>query len=356
MYCGYPYPYGGCNCNPIPLSQLCCYENCSRNPPPPPGTGTGTGTGSVGSRPDSGTGTGSVGSRPTASTAPPVRQQDPPITEDDTFADSMEPTDEIMDGDFEEDVLLPMAEEGTMTPLASYSNMKSTGTTQKPIGSPIPWDGNMLPWRGKSKEDLCKMFFPEGNGNLIGLHDLYNELKPFSDESAPTVSEIEYWNLEVLRFFRRLIGNTAPFNYKKELFIQGRWADERKYSNQWDASYTSGKCPQGSGAHCGWLFLPNCMDQQSYLDQYPEAECITKTGGHSEGIAGVPNSVPWANKLAYAIKAFLCQDGHKYHMGPIFGEEFGSTPYKGSRTTVGLSFWDKGNGSTSVRFKWGNKI
>jgi len=300
--------------------------------------------------------------------APPPEEEEEaniPLLEDTVFAETLEPTEDIVNADYEEDPPLKVLDERTFTPSVSHSQMVSSGS-QAPIGSPIPWNGSPLPWRGKTPSQLCKMFYPDGTSNLIGIHALYDRLRPFEDENAPTVTEIDNWNLEVLRYFRRLIGNTAPFTYDQRLFLQARWADERKYSKKWDSSYPAtksgaGPCPVGSGAHCGWLFVPNCIDQQPYLEEYPELECITSPlydGGHGEGISSVKNEVPWANKLADALKLFLCLDGHEKHMGPIFGKEFGGTgvTYKSGRTRVGISFWDKGNGRSSVRFKWGGKV
>lgn len=392
MYCGYFQHGCGCqNCGCCqqqppppppprpPLSQLCCYQNClSQNPPLNEPT---TKTQTPQTPPTRSSDESVPPPRPTKQPRLPPPPPPPPVeepvavpeeepieipVEENVFHDTLEATDELLEAPFEEDPI-PIIDDKTFTPEASFANMKSHGGSQAPMGNPIPWDGKILPWRNKTKSQLCQMFFPEGNANLVGLHDLYNKIRPFADENAPTVAEIDRWNLEVLRHFRRLIGNTAPFEYDQNLMLQARWSDERKYSTKWDAAYPtttvggSGPCPAGSGAHCGWTFVPNCMDQQSYLDQYPGMECITKplgNGGHAEGIGGVKNDVPWANKVAHVLKLFLCQDGTEFHMGPIFGNEFGGVGvnYKSGRTTVGISFWDKGNGSTSVRFKWGGKV
>lgn len=389
MY-GYNGYYGSCwPRQQIPLSQMCCYQNCLSNPPAtssnPPAT-----------TPPSSTPPSVPPTRAGPSSEPPKMQPpddeplDPPIDtppeeeeipdeeipvsmeipleESDVFAESIVPTENMMEAPFDEDPI-PILEDRTLTPASEYGNFKPTGKANRPIGTRLPWNGRPLPWRGKTKKELCYMFFPEGNSNLIGLHDLYNKIKPFRDEMNPRVAEIERWNLEVLRHFRRLIGNKAPFEYDQNLMLQARWSDERKYSKQWDAAYPTshpkpkggGPCPTGSGAHCGWLFLPNCMDQQSYLEQYPGLECITNplgNGGHAEGIGGVPTDLSWANKVASVLRLFLCQDGTEAHMGPIFGNNWGGTggTYKSGRTTVGISFYNRGNNRTSVRFKWGGKI
>lgn len=38
-YRDFSFPVSDCGCNPIPLSQLCCYETCLRNSEPTPGPG-----------------------------------------------------------------------------------------------------------------------------------------------------------------------------------------------------------------------------------------------------------------------------------------------------------------------------
>lgn len=344
-----------------PLDQLCCLYNCSRNQPTQQNT-TQTQTPTTREGP-----TESVKKKKTVKQ--PVQQpvavvnDEPQIElEEDVFVESMDDVVDIANADFEEDPILPHTNTNSNTPVTAYKSMTSTGPSQAPLGAPIPWDGKPLPFRGKSKGQLCEMFYPEKNSNLVGLHDLYDRLKPFRNELSPTPAEIDKWNMEVLRHFRRLIGNTAPFNVDQNLFIQSRWADERKFSKQWDAAYPgsnkggTGPCPAGSGAHCGWRFLPNCMDQQPYLEQFPGRECITRPSDHSEGMTNVPNSVPWANKIAAVLKAFLCQDGTQAHMGPVFGNIGPGPTYSSGRSTVGISFWDKGNGNSSVRIKWGKKV
>ncbi|WBC28380.1 hypothetical protein PBPMD00_37 [Pinkberry virus LS07-2018-MD00] len=261
------------------------------------------------------------------------------------FADTIEPSQDLVNADYEEDPI-PMIEGGPqLTPMKAVNDMRPRGGSQAPKGSPVPWNGSPLAWQGKSKGELCSMFFPDkdNRGNMVGLNALYDKLRPFKDENNPTIPELEFWNLEVLRHFRRLIGNSTPLNNDRKMYILGRWADERKYTNKWNSLYPKDTCfPQKSGGHCGWMFRPNCIDQAEYIQQYEDQECITASGGHSEGIGGVPHSVPWAYKVAYVVRQFLCQDGTTAHMGPLFGSK---------RTGVGISFFDKGDG-LSVRFKW----
>lgn len=283
-------------------------------------------------------------STPAPSPTHPLIDESDSLTRDlnlpDPFALSTSPTSKLLNGDYEEDPETRVSPD-QHTPKAAMSMMKSLGTLQTPPGTAVPWNNAPLKWQGKSKADLCKLVFPTPQ-TMVGLHELYNRTRPFKDELAPTVVEIDLWNLSVLRHFRRLIGNPTPMGLDRKLFLQCHWADERKYTTKWNVNYPEGICIDGSGSHCGWTFLPNCIDQATYLEQYEGVECITFPGPHSEGIGGVSKNIPWSFKLASVLRMFLCQDGPKYHMGPLFGNK---------RTKVGISFWDKGD-SHSVRLKW----
>ena len=72
------------------------------------------------------------------------------------------------------------------------------------------WDGVPFNPCGKTGQEIYNFCFPNPFGPNIkamrGLRQLYEQLNPFSNVLAPTVAEIDYWNTEVLRHHRRLLG------------------------------------------------------------------------------------------------------------------------------------------------------
>lgn len=195
------------------------------------------------------------------------------------------------------------------------------------------WDG--IPFFSSNKLELRNWLFP-GRYQMRGLREHYYSFtpEPFLDPYFPTVGEIDNWNIEVIRHFRKLIGNTTPLNPDRCLFLRAQWNNERKYSNYWDNAYpgtfgtASGPCinPDGTmstDAHCGATFIPNSTDQIPYL----EGGGTCSTTGGSEGIRNIKKDLPWSIRMSEIIYLWLTEDGLSGHTGPFL-----------SRTRVGFGF------------------
>jgi len=170
------------------------------------------------------------------------------------------------------------------------------------------------------------------------LRQRFYEVNPYADVTNPTVAEIDYWNIEVIRHFRRLIGITVPINPDPCLFLKAQWAQEHAVSTVWDA--VSGfTCTGSTNPHCGDGFIPTCEDQAPYLPQYPGLTCCG-AGAGSGGIASTNTDIPWSIKLVRIIKGWWCSGDA--HGGPFL-----------VRTRAGIAFYNSGGGGQVVRFKWG---
>jgi hypothetical protein len=154
---------------------------------------------------------------------------------------------------------------------------------------------------------------------MRGLREVFYEIKPFVNNSNPTVVEIENWNVEVIRHFRRLLGfneSTHPVKNDKCTYLKSGWAEERARTNHWSDKYpgtlngAAGPCtiPYSPNAHCGASFLPNSSDQAPYLEGIPTC---SETGG-AEGIL-TTKTVPWAVLMGRVIGQFLWSDGIGAH-------------------------------------------
>jgi hypothetical protein len=202
------------------------------------------------------------------------------------------------------------------------------------------WDGVTV-WdpRKIGIAAACKGLFPTGNRFVMrGLHQLYYQIKPFADPDKPTIPEIEAWNLEVIRLFRRLMGITTPIENSRPLFLRAHWSDEQKYTRMWEAK-AGYSCVGNPEPHCGAPWIPSCEDQKPYL--YPDEACVKWTDA-AENIHTLESDWPWAIKLARLLYGQLCGNGLTGHGGPWV-----------SRTQIGYSFKQNDNGwTTTMRVKF----
>lgn len=228
------------------------------------------------------------------------------------------------------------------------------------------WDGTPLDPTGLTPTQLCDFIRPVNSLVIRGLRERFYEVNPFADNTNPTVAEIDNWNLEVIRHFRSLFGNTTPVSNDPRLFLEARWASERKRTQDWDVDYPStgtyggpgGPCFDASnnpvdtaGGHCGASFWPDVDDRGIYISaepynsdfsKYPELapETYTLRRAQAEGVAGTSRDVPWSIKLAVVIANWVCSEGLTGHSGPYFGREY-----------FGSDWWDTGT-SVAYRGKW----
>lgn len=216
---------------------------------------------------------------------------------------------------------------------------QSVVTSQDPDGiswlSPAQWNAatwNGIPLNpcGKTIAEICSFVFPSAN-TMRGLREHFYAIKPFCDNKNPTVSEIERWNVEVVRHFRALLGINTPVNLSRERMLTARWADERKYTTVWDTDYPTNTCGPSSQAHCGMTFVPSAEHQQPYLNGG------SPVGGWAgaEGLATTNADLPWSIKLGRVIAQYLCSEGLGGHTGPFIGRtEFGYSFYRYSQQSV----------------------
>jgi hypothetical protein len=202
-----------------------------------------------------------------------------------------------------------------------------------------------------TKPQIYQLIFPTAN-TMLGLYDHFYEVNPYTDNTNPTIAEIDFWNIEVVRHFRRILGNTTPLEPDRCLFLRAQWASERAWSTYWDEKYpgklgtAGGPCidpvmgASSSNQHCGASFVPDAEDQLPYLNG-GEA-CSTRVG--AEGLTTLNTDIPWSIKISRVIQNFIGSDGLSDHMGPFQ-----------SRTRVGFSWhiWGDNYGNSTVfRGKW----
>lgn len=196
------------------------------------------------------------------------------------------------------------------------------------LWSTATWDGTTV-WNPcvLTKEQVLEGIWPGAPSNtntpwvMRGLKELYDSFNPFVDSTKPTIHEVELWNVEVLRHFRRLLGYTdtnAPLTHSPDLYYRAQWATERKKTDYWDTKYPgvldslSGPCVGGTNAHCGFTFLPDCTDQTPYLMNGDT--CVTSTANSAEGIFPVYPNLPWSLCMSQILRLMYNQDGFAGHI------------------------------------------
>jgi hypothetical protein len=252
----------------------------------------------------------------------------------------------------------------------SVTSQDPDGVTWIPFSSWIPWDGvTTVDPRTVTTAQLCAWVRPTAN-TIRGLRERFYEVNPFADNTAPTVKEIEDWNLEVIRHVRRLLGITIPVKYNARLMLECVWSDERKSTEVWDATYpnetspgdsTSGQCVWNdftlANSHCGDGFFPlSAIDRDMYTSQspyynnttaYPELISYTNRYAQTTGLSTVNTNIPWSVKFARIITTWICSEGYIGHPGPFIN------PIS-AREEVGISWRiDPSNPAlTGFRGKW----
>lgn len=238
----------------------------------------------------------------------------------------------------------------------SITNVKDWPTWDGVSTTPVPKYSN--PDLSKIPEEvqasfkkLTEFIFPNDNFQMKGLRDLFYKVNPFKDISKPTPSEIEAWHVEVLMLLRKLVGKGGiNISNDRNLYLTAQWAAERQWTTVWDASYPSifdgrtnpgGKChnPQSTDGHCGWLFIPNETDQQTYLS--PEQQKIASPVVQSEGVFTASKNLNWSVKLAGILHHIIKNEGFTGHGGPLW-----------RRGAMGVSFQCT-DGDANAKFQWG---
>lgn len=277
--------------------------------------------------------------------------------------------DPLVDEDYEEEIdeggAPPAVEapppgdsEGQLTPEYSKADISgadcirtsialanSKGYNHSPSGATwltLSWSDSSISWDEVTTYDPCTKvptkaaIWPHNPYQMKGLYQLYNDLEPFVEETAPTIAEIESWNLEVIRLFRRLLGLSAnPIKNSPDLYLTSQWSTERKHTSVWNAYDSGSICGPGSGAHCGWQFLPPLSEQEAYFMVPGQLEVTSPA--QAEGIFSVNTDIPWSLKMSVILHNTYNSEGPNGHTGPFL-----------RRSEIGINF--KCNGpSMTVR-------
>lgn len=177
----------------------------------------------------------------------------------------------------------------------------------------IDWD---IAWWNKvpivaqnlTPEEMAAFLFPSPD-TMRGLNQYFYEINPFADYTAPTVAEIDYWNIHVIKHLRNIFGNNNPIEPDHCLFLRAQWGLERKWSSFWDEGY--GYTGLGSDEGPCWLFgelfpdAPNCGENfipDHALDQdiYGLGVICTNEPAITTH-ATIPPEIPWSIKLSKII-------------------------------------------------------
>lgn len=221
------------------------------------------------------------------------------------------------------------------------------------------WDGNPFDMTGKTLEQTCAFLFPSGNPYVVkGIREKFYEVNPFADNTSPTASEIADWNLEVIRHIRAMLNIVTPVNHDARLYLESRWADERKFTTYWDTKYPGtvdsgyGPCTGGTNPHCGASFFPDAGDRAPYLSSppfssdfgtYPELQNYNTRASQAEHVSSVNTDLPWSIKFSTMVAGVICAEGQTGHAGPYL-----------TRTLYGCHWHVAHNGvkGTIYRGKW----
>jgi hypothetical protein len=272
-----------------------------------------------------------------------------------------------------------------MNTLTGISQAVPSVTSQDPDGigwlsstnwSNSTWDGTPLDTTGKTNQELCDFLTPDHPYVVRGLREKFYEVNPFADNTNPTPAEIDNWNLEVIRHFRALLGVNTPVRPSARLYLESRWADERKHTMFWDTAYPNsndcgsannescvGRAPgpcwigntpiDSAGGHCGESFFPNASDRALAIAEapynnntvtYPELENYNTRHAQASGINFVEADIPWSIKFARLLRGWICGEGLTGHPGPYVGA--------GAREEFGSSWYYTGGNQTAYRGKW----
>lgn len=224
------------------------------------------------------------------------------------------------------------------------------------------WDGVTTIDPCLPKEQIVSFVWPgSSSGNIKpmrGLEQLFNSLNPFADNSSPTVAEIDYWNTEVLKLFRRLLGLSEllfPVENWRENFLHAQISAERKHTEIWDERYPAdplqpywGPCTidpvQIADPHCGYGFWPtNPSDLVPYYNTVGETPVVNT--GHAEGVFSANALEPWCTKFSTVIGGTLMLEGISGHIRAMY-----------RRTHIGYSWKCPVDGVTELRVSYGGNM
>lgn len=218
------------------------------------------------------------------------------------------------------------------------------------------WDGVPMDPCTNSASAIKAWMFPNAN-TMRGLRQRYYEVNPFTDLRNPTIAEIDSWNIEIIRHFRRLLGLNNPITPLRSLYKRAQWTNEAGNGKRFIDGVAT--CISSSNQHCGATYIPSCGEfdnddpnvpgQNSsayrYTDETDSWTCITSVPSGSEGVNTINSDLAWSIKLTRVIVQFLASDGLGSHTGPFLVREY-----------VGMAFYYYSDGATIFRGKWAGNL
>lgn len=254
-----------------------------------------------------------------------------------------------------------------MNNLTALSQAVGSVTNQGPDNnwmnwSGSQWDGNPIDPTTYSQSALCDWLRPTGSPYIIrGIREKFLAVNPFADLEAPTVAEINNWNVEVIKHFRDMFGNPTPIRWNARLALEARWSTERKRTTVWDAKYPGtfgsafGPCGVGDGnIHCGESFFPDATDRALYISAspynndfvtYPELSPYENRYSQASGLSSTNADLPWSIKLSVIIASWICGEYLTGHPGPFVNPT-------SAREEVGMDWWWESGSLVNFRVKW----
>jgi hypothetical protein len=192
---------------------------------------------------------------------------------------------------------------------------------------------------------------------MRGLREYFYNVNPFADNVAPTVTEIEDWQIHIIRHFRHLQGVTVPIEKDKNLFLKAQWSLERWLTQAWDHDYPGdgstqggeyGPCVNGDGTPatnflCGKTFVPNAGHQTMYHSGSEITVNVTEVDNASlyVSIAYATRSAWWW-KLAGFLRNLMYQGVLSPTIQPWL-----------TKTKVGIAWhYDPDTETAWLRMKW----
>ena len=268
-------------------------------------------------------------------------------------------------------------------PSVSSQDPDGIGWISPALWTASEWDGTPMSTPGKTNTELCNFLKPTGNPYVVrGIREKFYQVNPFADNTNPTPAEIDNWTIEVIRHFRAMFGINVPVEPDARLFIEARWASERKNTTYWDTKYpglppedwttppedpingqpgtakgrcfVSGNPIDVAGGHCGEAFFPDEVDRQAAIMAppynsdfvtYPELNNYTLRQAQTTGIKSVNADLPWSIKFSVVLAGWICGEGTTGHPGPYVNP---ST----TRTKFGSAWWYDGGVLANFRGKW----
>lgn len=200
------------------------------------------------------------------------------------------------------------------------------------------WNGVPLQYENMTNQEIYNWLKPTPK-TFRGLREEYYWDEIFiNDKINPAPGSVDNWNKTVINHFRRLLGFTPNLSNDARLYIEARYADERRYTNKWtdypgtigdDAGPCNINDNSMSNSNCGSTFYPSNTDVAVTINNepytaihyggtanvFPELINYTEQTNSFEYKAQINCSVSWSFKLAHILAEYILIHGVT---GPLF--------------------------------------